>query len=282
MLDLTRSTIRRAVQVRLPQVAASLTLTIGLSIAPLVAVTFALFERFPLLRPLELAIEQHLLKHLLPAEISRVVLRVLHQFAANANGMTIVGAGFVVAAALMMLVTLEGALNQMWDVKKPRPLLRRLGLYGMLLAVGPALVGAGLWATASVLGVSLGLIGKLPPSLAFALDLGPVALCSTGLALLFRLLPNAPVLWRHAIVGGLLGGIALEGGKRVFAAWLIHGPTYQSLYGALAALPVFLLWVYFSCLVTLSAALVAAHLGRATGARGRPARGGVKARFARG
>ena len=64
----------------------------------------------------------------------------------------------------------------------------------------------------------------------------------------------------------MLGGIALELGKRGFAAYLIHGPIYQSLYGAFATLPVFLLWVYFSCLVTLSAALVAAHLGRANGA----------------
>jgi membrane protein len=281
MLDLTRSTVRRAVQVRLPQVAASLTLTIALSIAPLVAVCFALFERFPLFRPLELAIEQHLLKHLLPAEISRVVLKHLHQFVANASGMTIVGALFVLAAAVMMLITVEGALNQMWSVKKPRPLLRRLGLYLLMLAVGPLLVGASLWATASLLGASMGLIRHMPPSLAFALDLGPVALCSVGLAMLFRLLPNAQVRWRHAIVGGVLGGIALELGKRGFAAYLIHGPTYQSLYGAVAVLPVFLLWVYFSCVVTLCAALVAAHLGRAAGARSRPARAGARARFAR-
>ncbi len=281
MLELTRFTLRRAGQVRLPQVAASLTLTIGLSIAPLVAVTFALFERFPVFRPLEAALEQHLLRHLLPAEISRVVLKVLHQFAANASGMTIVGALFVVAAALMMLVTLEGALNQMWDAKKPRPLLRRLGLYGAMLALGPLLAGAGLWATARVLGASMGLIGTLPPSLAFALDLGPLALCSAGLAIVFRLLPNAPVRWWQAIVGGLLGGIAVEAGKRVFAAYLIHGPTYQSLYGALATLPVFLLWVYFSCLVTLSAALVAAQLGRAMPSGSRAARNGTRARFAR-
>jgi membrane protein len=281
MLELTRSTVRRAVQVRLPQVAASLTLTVALSIAPLVAVCFALFERFPLFRPLELAIEQHLLKHLLPADISRVVLKHLHQFVANASGMTIVGALFILAAAVMMLITVESALNQMWSVKKPRPLLRRLGLYLLMLAVGPLLVGASLWATASLLGASMGLIRSVPPSLAFALNLGPMALCSVGLAILFRLLPSAHVRWRHAIVGGVLGGVALELGKRGFAAYLIHGPTYQSLYGAIAVLPVFLLWVYFSCVVTLSAALVAAHLGRSAGPRSRPARAGARPRFAR-
>lgn len=279
MLDLMRSTLRRAVQVRLPQVAASLTLTIALSFAPLVAVTFALFERWPVLRPLERAIEQHLLRNLLPPEIARAVLKMLHQFAANASGLTMVGALCVLAAALMMLVTLEGALNQMWDVKKPRPLLRRLGLYLTILALGPLLVGAGLWATAGLLGASMGLMRGLPPSLAFAIDLGPVALCSAGLAMVLRLLPHAPVRWRDAIVGGLLGGVALEAGKRAFAAYLIHGPVYQSLYGALATLPVFLFWVYFSCLVTLSAALLAAQLGRATGSR--PARAGARARLAR-
>lgn len=278
MLDLTRSTIRRAAQVRLPQVAASLTLTTALSIAPLVAVSFALFKRFPVFRPLELALEQHLLKNLLPADISRAVLRYLHQFAANASGLTMVGALFVLAAAVMMLVTFEGALNQMWDVKKARPLPRRLGRYLLILALGPVLVGASLWATASLLGASMGLMRNLPSPLAFALGWGPVALCSVGLAAVFRLLPHAQVRWHHAIAGGVLGGIALELGKRVFTTYLIHGPAYQSLYGAFATLPVFLLWLYFSCLVTLSAALVTAQLGRATGPRGRPA---ARARFVR-
>jgi membrane protein len=281
MLELTRATIRRAVQVRLPQVAASLTLTTALSIAPLMAVSFAVFKHLAMFRPLEQAIEQHLLKNLLPPGLSRAVLKVLHQFAANGTGLTLVGALFVLAAALMMLVTVEGALNQMWDVKKARPLLRRLGLYLLVLAVGPMLVGASLWATASLLGISMGLIRNLPSWLAFALDSGPVALCSAGLAVLFRVLPNAQVRWRHAIAGGLLGGIALELGKRGFAAYLIHGPTYQSLYGAFAALPVFLLWLYFSCLVTLSAALVAAQLGRATAPRGRAARSAARTRLAR-
>lgn len=281
MIDLTRSTWRRAAQVRLPQVAAGLTLTIALSIAPLAAVSFALLKRVPAFRPLELAIEQHLLTSLLPADLSRAVLKALHQFASNASGLTLAGALFVLAAAVMMLLTLENALNQMWSVKKPRPLWRRIGLYVLMLAAGPVLVGAGLWASASLLGASMGLVRSPPAWLTFALELGPVALCSAVLAIAFRVLPNAPVRWPHAIVAGVLGGIALELGKRAFAAFLVHGPVYRSLYGALATLPVFVLWVYFSCIVTLCAALVAAHLGRGTGARGRAAASGARARFVR-
>jgi membrane protein len=281
MLDLTRSTIRRAGQVRLPQAAASLTLTTALSIVPLLAVSFALFRHFPLFRPLELAIEQHLLKSLLPADISSAVLKYLHQFATNASGLTLAGSLFVVAGAVMMLVTVEGALNQMWDIKKGRPLPRRLGLYLLLLAAGPALVGAGLWLSAALLGASAGLVRSVPQPLTFALDLTSMALCSACLASVFHWLPNAQVRWRDAIVGGVLGGIALELGKRGFTAYLIQGPTYRSLYGAFATLPVFLLWLYFSWLVTLSAALVTAHLGRAAGPRGRTGRSSLKARLAR-
>lgn len=281
MIVLTRSTLQRAAQVRLLQVAAGLALTITLSLAPLVAVSFALLKRVPALRPLERAIEQHLLQGLLPADISRAVLKALQQFASNASGLTLVGALLVLAAAVMLLLTLENALNQMWGVKKPRPLLRRTGLVVLLLAVGPLLVGAGLWASASLIGASMGLVRHTPPWLAFGLELGPVVLCSAALAITLRLLPHAPVRWRHAVVAGVLGGIALELGKRAFAAYLIHGPIYQSLYGALATLPVFLLWVYFSCVVALSAALVAAQLGRGAGARSRAARGGGAARLAR-
>ena len=280
MLDLTRSTIRRAGQVRLPQAAASLTLTTALSIVPLLAVAFAVFRHFPAFRPLEVALEQHLLKSLLPADISGAVLKYLHQFATNANGLTLVGSLFVLAAAVMLLFTVEGTLNQMWNIKKARPLPRRLGLYLLILVVGPALIGASLWAIAALLDASMGRVRSVPQPLAFVLDLAPMALCSVSLASLFHWLPNAQVRWRDAIVGGMLGGIALELGKRGFAAYLTQGSTYRSLYGAFATLPVFLLWLYFSWLVTLSAALVTALLGRAPG-RGHLARSGAKTRLAR-
>ncbi|MFO1224778.1 MAG: YihY family inner membrane protein [Burkholderiaceae bacterium] len=269
MLDLTRSSIRRAAQVRLPQAAAGLTLTTALSIVPLLAVGFALFRRFPLFRPLEAAIEQHLFRSLLPADIAGAVLKHLHRFAANASGLTLVGSLLVVLAAVMLLVTVEGAINEMWGVRK-RPWPHRVGLYALALVAGPVLVGASLWASAALLGASMGLVRSVPPPLGFALEAGPLALCSISLACLFHWLPNAPVRWRDAIAGGVLGGIALELGKRAFTAYLIQGPTYRSLYGAFATLPVFLLWLYFSWLVTLSAALVTAHLGRGAGPRRRP------------
>ena len=97
----------------------------------------------------------------------------------------------------------------------------------------------------------------------YALTLGPVLLAAAGFGALFYFVPNANVRRREAVAGGLLAGIAFELGKRGFALYLQNVPTYRTVYGAFAPLLAFLLWVYFSWLVTLAAALVTASLGRA-------------------
>lgn len=264
MFNLVRITIRRAREQRLAQVAGSLTFTTLLSIVPLVAVSFALFTRLPAFKQLEQAIEQYLLKSMLPQDISRTVLKHLNHFAANASSLTWVGSVFVLATAIAMLLTVENTLNGIWEVRKARPFLKRVGLYLLVLAVGPAVVGASLWAMSWVLGASMGVISALPAELKFVLDLGPLVVGTVGLATLFYFVPNARVRRRDAFAGGLFGGLAVELGKRVFAAYLLKVPTYKAVYGAFAVFPIFLLWVYFSWLVTLTAALVAANLGRTT------------------
>ena len=269
MFSLTRLTLQRARQERLPQLAGSLTFTTVLSIVPLLAVSFALLTRFPLFRRLHDAIQEHLLGALLPADISRTVLRHLGRFAANAGGLTVVGMLFVLLAAVVLLLTVENALNRIWQVKKDRPLAKRIGMHLLMLAVGPLLLGASLWATSYLLGASAGLIRTLSIQAAFVLNLGPVLLGTAALASLFYFVPNTRVRRRDALVGGLLGSIAFELGKRGFAAYLLTVPTYKTLYGGFAVVPVFLLWVYFSWLVTLAAALVAANLHRPARAAGR-------------
>ncbi|MEQ1685185.1 MAG: YihY family inner membrane protein [Burkholderiaceae bacterium] len=267
MFSLTRLTIRRARTERLAQIAGSLTFTTLLSIVPFLSVSFALFTRFPMFRRFEDALEEHLLKSLLPADISRTVLKYLGQFAANAGSLTLFGSLFLLVAAMAMLLTVENAFNQIWNVKKTRPLLKRLGLYLLMLAAGPPALGVSLWATSYVAGASMGLIGALPPSASFVLTLGPVLLGWVGLATLYYFVPNTTVRRRDALVGGLLASVALELGKRGFAAYLIKIPTYKAVYGTFAAFPVFLLWMYFSWLVTLAAALVTANLGHGVSRR---------------
>jgi len=265
---LHRVILQRGREERLPQAAGGLAFTTVVSMVPLLALSFALFTRIPVLRPAGDAIREHLLRGLLPADITRTVLKHLTQFAGNAGGLTLVGFAALLLSALALLMSVENTLNRIWQAKKPRPVLRRLALYLALLLTGPVVVGASLWAT-SVLWTTSTLLtasgapaGTQPDWWPHALNLGPVALAAAGFACLFRFVPHTTVRWRDAVVGGLLAGVAFEFGKRGFAIYLANVPTYRTVYGAFAPLLAFMVWVYYSWFITLAAALVSASLPR--------------------
>ncbi|MFS2032768.1 YhjD/YihY/BrkB family envelope integrity protein [Polaromonas sp. CT11-55] len=254
--------LRRGREERLPQAAGGLTFTMVMSMVPLLALSFALFARIPALHAAGDAIREHLLRGLLPDGIARTVLKHLAQFAGNTGGLTQVGFALLLVSALALLMSVETTLNRIWQVKKPRPLLRRLGLYLGMLLTGPVLIGASLWAASYLATASSGLPVARPGWLPHALNIGPMVLSAAGFACLFRFVPHTVVRWRDAIAGGMLAGIAFELGKQGFAIYLANVPTYRTIYGAFAPLLAFLLWVYYSWLVTLAAALFSASLPR--------------------
>ncbi|RYF38845.1 MAG: YihY family inner membrane protein [Comamonadaceae bacterium] len=265
---LHRVVIQRGREERLPTAAAGLAFTTVLSMVPLLALSFALFTRIPVLRPAGDAIREHLLRGLLPVDITRTVLKHLTQFAGNAGGLTLVGFAALLVSALALLMSVENTLNRIWQARKPRPALHRLALYAGLLLAGPVAVGASLWATSvlwttsTMLTASGAPAGTQPAWWPHALNIGPVLLGAAGFACLFRFVPHTAVRWRDAIAGGLLAGIAFELGKRGFAIYLANVPTYRTVYGAFAPLLAFMAWVYYSWFITLAAALVSASLPR--------------------
>jgi membrane protein len=255
--------LRRGQEERLAQVAGGLTFTMVMSMVPLLAVSFAVFARIPALRAAGEAIREHLLRGLLPDDIARTVLKHLARFAGNASGLTLLGFAVLLFSSLMLLLSIENTLNRIWQVKKPRPVLRRLALYVCMLLTGPVIIGLSLWAGSYLLNISGGPVGTRPGWLTHTLNVAPVVLSAAGFACLFRFVPNTVVRWRDAIAGGLLAGIAFELGKHGFAIYLANVPTYRTIYGTFAPLLAFLVWVYYSWFVTLAAALVSASLPRA-------------------
>jgi membrane protein len=87
-----------------------------------------------------------------------------------------------------------------------------------------------------------------------------VALGMLAFALLYKLVPARPVRWYAAFTGAAFAALAFEAAKRGFAAYVAAVPTYQVVYGALAALPLFLLWIYLSWFIILTGAAITATL----------------------
>jgi membrane protein len=250
---------QRARDMRLPQVAASLTFTTVLALVPLLAVALSIFTTFPMFGELRAALQKDLLRGLLPAQYAAQLLRYLNDFAAKATQLTAFGLLFLAATAMLMIHTVERSLNELWLVRQQRPWTQRIVIYWTLITLGPILIGASLAATSYLLTASAGLVQQLPGPLRAAVDLVPLVASGFAYAALYVLVPNRKVRWRDALIGGFVAALAGELIREGFALYIRTG-TVATIYGAFAAVPLFLLWVYLAWFVVLFGAAIAATL----------------------
>lgn len=248
---------RRARDVRLPQVAASLTFTTVLALVPLLGVVLSVLSAFPVAAEYRAAIDGFLLRGVIPEPYATLILRYLGEFTEQAARLTAVGAVFLIVTALLMILTVEHALNEIWRVRTARSVLARTLVYWALLTLAPLAVAASLTLTSRLAARVLALQeGGL---LAALLDNAPLAIGVAGLTALYVIVPNRRVLWRDALIGALVATLCAEALTRGFALYIRAGPI-ASIYGAFAAVPLFLLWVYLSWLALLFGAALAATL----------------------
>jgi membrane protein len=257
LINFARMAWRRFAAERCLQIASSLTFTVLLAIVPVFAVTLTLISAFPVFGELMLHIRQFLAQNLLP-EAAEFIAGYAVQFAENAARLTAAGAAVLFVTAMIVLQTIDRALNQIWRAPRARITVQRVFIYWTLLTVGPVLIGAGLSLTSWLVSQSLGLVKGVPLADEVLLTLVPILLTALAFALLYITIPNRRVLVRDALTGGLLAALAFEGMKNGFAFYIKQFPTYKLVYGAFASVPIFLLWIYLSWLVVLSGAVVAA------------------------
>ncbi len=259
-LSVARFAIKRVAEKDLMKVASSLTYTTILAIVPMLTVVLALFTAFPLFQEFEKALEGFLTRSLMPEVVSDNIMMYLNQFAAKASSLTAVGSLFLIVTSIMLIMTIDETFNDIFQVHVKRPLGQRLLVYWAIISLGPILTGASLWATSILARESLGYIGNLSGIVSFALAYVPFMFSALGLTALFMYVPNRRVWWRDALIGGIATAAALELMKAGFAFYLTRFPTYTIIYGAFAAFPIFLLWIYISWLIVLLGASMVAIL----------------------
>jgi membrane protein len=246
-------------QDRCTRAAGALSFTTLFALVPLMAVGFAMFSVFPLFQRARETIKDFIYSNFVPAA-GDVVERYLDQFIANAGRLTIWGLLFVLATAFMLMLTIEQTFNDIWHAREHRKRLHRLLAYWALLTLGPVLIGASLALTAQVAALPLFAPAMLGGLRSLLFDLLPVALEVLAFALLYTVVPSLTVRLRHALVGSLFAAALFEFAKLGFGYYIRQFSSYRVIYGAVATLPVFLLWIYLSWLVVLLGAVVTATL----------------------
>lgn len=245
---------------RLGQTAGSLTFTTTIALVPLVTVALAVFTVFPMFGDFQTVLQKRLVESLVPDNISRQVLGYLTLFASKASRLGAMGVMALVLSAISLVFTIDRTLNAIWRVRKQRPFGQRVLMYWTALTLGPLLMGVSLVLMSQVMAISRGFAPESMGNLRWLFSTLEFGLLVVGIGALYRYVPYTQVRWSHAFVGGLWVSAATHVARNVLAYYFGKIPAYSLIYGAFAAVPILLIWIYLTWVIVLVGAVLVANL----------------------
>lgn len=262
--DIWKMVLRRFGEDQCMRIAASLSYTSLLSLVPLMAISFAIFAAFPAFDGVQHQLQAYVFENFVPAA-GDAVADYLKTFTEKTGGMTTIGIVGLGVTAIMLLATIEDALNRIFRVREKRHFVSRLLMFWALLTLGPLLMGASLslstyfyaltnWVNVDSLGGSVAHVS------AFASVILPNIMVMAALTFFYIFVPNRTISWTNGMIGGVMAGFLFGVLKKLFGLYVTNFPSYQAIYGVLAAIPIFLIWMYLTWAVILMGALLTATL----------------------
>ena len=244
----------------------ALSYTTLVSLVPLAVIALGTLSSFPILAPVRERLLGLALENFVPSIGSQAAWW-FRTFADSATQTTAIGAAGIVATGILLLVTVEDQLNLIWRVTAPRPWGQRLLAYWTLITLGPLLIGVSL-SLSTYFEIAARQVGFGEQALAWfasswlhgAARAVPALLEFVALTLLYGLIPNCAVRWRDGALGAVIATLTIEILKVGFSIYIGATSFYSTVYGALAVIPIFLLWMYISWMAVLLGAIVAAAL----------------------
>ena len=230
--------------------AAALTYMSLFALVPLLTVVYTMASAVPAFQGLEEKMQDFMFENLMP-DTNSEIRTYLDDFSRQAKNLTGPGIIFLVVTAVLMLRNVEKAFNQIWRASENRSPVSSFLLYWAVLSLAPITIGLALALStylssfAHVIEV-YDVIGVK----AFLLQVAPLALSTIGFSLIYIAVPNCRVPFKHCIIGGFVAAMAFHFARSVFTK-LVVGSSYTFIYGAFAAVPLFLLWIYLSWNIVL-------------------------------
>jgi membrane protein len=244
--------------------AGALSYTSLVALVPLTAIALAVLSAFPVFADAREQLLGYIIRGFVP-DVGAEVEWWFRYFAGTSARTTAIGILALTVTAVLLLATIEDQLHHIWRVKSPRPWVQRILAYWALLTLGPLLLGVS-FSLPSYIDLFVRDVGFNPTAIAQGagarqlLRVVPLLLEALAFTLIYALIPNCSVRWREAAVGGVVAALLIEGLKIGFAIYLASFSSYRAVYGALAAIPIFLLWMYVAWAAVLLGAVVAAAL----------------------
>ncbi|PRD38051.1 UNVERIFIED_CONTAM: UPF0761 membrane protein [Trichonephila clavipes] len=258
-VDFVKAYWQRCQQDQIQVIGGYLTYISLLSLVPLVTVMFSMLSAFPMFAEFRTNMEQFIYANVIPSRGDEIQAY-LTQFIGNTGSMTAVGILALVVLALLLIHNIDKTLNKIWRVTSRPRLVISFSIYWMILTLGPILFGLSIGVTSYLVRLSALADDYTPGFSTLVLELVPYLMSLAAFFILYLVVPNLKVRVKHALWGALLAMVLFEFSKYGFALYVTHFTAYQTIYGALALLPILFVWVHLSWMVVLLGAELTALL----------------------
>lgn len=244
---------------RLFQVAGALSFTTAFALVPLSMVVFGVLSAFPVYEQWSDQLSHYIFANFVPSS-AREVESYLRELSKNTGQLTAVGVIVLVVSLLITLNGIEAAFNRIWRVPTARPKFSRFLMYWTVLTFGALLAAASLALSARFFALSVFNTAPGQWLETWLLRMSPILIEWLALTLVYRVVPHRTIQWRFAMIGASLAAVVIEAVKWGVGLYLGGFATYQKIYGALALIPIFMGWIYFSWIAILLGASLASSL----------------------
>ncbi|WP_368562838.1 YihY family inner membrane protein [Pseudoxanthomonas sp. UTMC 1351] len=250
---------KRFLDERLFQAAAALAYTTLFALVPLAMVVFGVLSAFSAFQEWSDQLRDYVFANFVPGA-AEDLKDTLNIFLSNTGKLTALGVVALMISLLITLNSIEATFNRIWRVSSARPKLSRFLVYWTVLTLGALMAAASLALSARfyALPVFATTGGRLLQNL--SLSVAPMVIELVAITAIYRVVPHRTIKWRYAIAGALLATALLELIKWALGIYLGSFNTYQKVYGALAAAPILLLWIYLCWVAVLLGASLASSM----------------------
>lgn len=227
-----------------------LTYSTLLSIVPLIMVAFSVFALLPMFDDAANQLKEFVYDNFAP-NAGTMVQEYLELFVDNSKKMGVISIIGLVVVAVMLISNIDKAFNEMWHNTPKRSVVLSLALYLGVLIFAPIMAGASIAVSTYLFSLEMfdtqGIFSFSQKLLGFV----PFGLTWLMFTVIYKVVPNTVVKWKHAALGALFAGVFFTLGKQVFVWYITTFPSYQAIYGALATIPIMFVWIQLSWKVVL-------------------------------
>ncbi|MDN5513150.1 YihY family inner membrane protein [Acinetobacter sp.] len=244
--------IRRFEADRCRDQAASLTYTTLFAVVPMLTVFLVIISSIKALEPARQQLQQLIYSNFLP-KTTIAFDKAFNAFTDKSSNLTVIGILFLFITTVMMLSSIETVFNRIWRVQETRGGIIGFMRYWTIISLGPILLGSAFVISSTV--ASLNVLSDnftgYEVNGEFVLWLISFALTILGFFILNWTIPNRSVPIKAALIAGTFSAVVFELLKDLFGLIMTNFTSYEIVYGAFAAVPIFLLWIFLSWNIVL-------------------------------